>query len=147
MILKKFNYVFNSEHLLVSRCPGKGAHNFWTGDQASTRCWERAWTMCTLHSCRKRLQFQFGTNMCRWKIYVSMTKCSVEMENKKYKYHQKKEQIPKGCRIFVSGGVVPRFWCQSKECDRFPDSTTTQRDHRTSRILERAEQIQIQTYL
>ena len=40
-------------------------------------------------------------------------------------------------------------WCQSKECDRFPDSTTTQRDHRTSRILERAEQIQIQiqTYL
>ena len=72
----------------------------------------------------------------------------MEIENKKYKYHQKKEQIPKGCWIFVSGGVVPR-WCQSKECDRFPDSTTTQRDHRTSRILERAEQIQIQiqTYL
>ena len=28
-------------------------------------------------------------------------------EKEKYKYHQKKEQIPKGCRIFVSGGVVP----------------------------------------
>ena len=133
----------------LSRCPGKGAHNFWTGDRVHPLLGKgRHCTMCTLHSCRKRLQFQFGTNMCRWKIYVSITKCSVEMEKEKYKYHQKKEQIPKGCRIFVSGGVVPRR-CQSKECDRFPDSTTTQRDHRTSRILERAEQIQIQiqTYL
>ena len=46
---KKVNHVYNSEHLVVSRCPGKGAHNFWTGDQASTRCWERAGTAQCAH--------------------------------------------------------------------------------------------------
>ena len=135
----------------MSRCPGKGAHNFWTGDTGVHPLLGKGMNNVHIALLPKKVTIPIWDKYVQMEnMYVSITKCSVEMEKEKYKYHQKKrantQRLSNLCQRRCCSTLR---WCQSKECDRFPDSTTTQRDHRTSRILERAEQIQIQiqTYL